>query len=433
MSRIPNPFSGYGSPVDPDKFQGREDLIYFIKERLESDSPMSIVGERRTGKTSTLRYIMSHEAAEAFGLNSGRFVFIYIDLLRLNNPTARDFWAYLLREVERSAASHPWQKVASQLVEDIQGGKVDNQNLDYLVEDFFDRVKRYEQRIVFLLDEFDQVARSENLGVDFFSNLRSLTLSRITLVIASRSPLDEICRSDVRVSSFFNVVAVRSLMGFSTVEFEEWLENRLLGTGIVFSREDRDFIVELSGRHPFFSDLIAQRVFNARRQKNVMDKEDYRLIAEESAVETRKFFEDYWEYSMPAEQVVLTLLSLPDGKRQKLKRKDFSGEKLVFPRLVSRALVQRDEDSYFLFSAQFAEFVSDQVRAHASEQTFEKFLEDYIARRPEVMFAKGLEKFKQFFLHIEPRIWSLLIEFLNEYHQQPEALMQNILRQMSRS
>ncbi|MBI1879834.1 MAG: ATP-binding protein [Chloroflexi bacterium] len=69
-----NPFS-YGKPIDdPARFVGRRREIEQVYSRLLSAfESSSIVGERRTGKTSLLK-IMAHPDTQArFGLDSQKY------------------------------------------------------------------------------------------------------------------------------------------------------------------------------------------------------------------------------------------------------------------------------------------------------------------------------------------------------------------------
>ncbi len=71
-----------GNPVsDPSKFYGREREIRQITDRLFSSAfeSTSVVGERRIGKTSLLKYLANTEVAESLGLTPDEYVMVYVD------------------------------------------------------------------------------------------------------------------------------------------------------------------------------------------------------------------------------------------------------------------------------------------------------------------------------------------------------------------
>jgi len=74
-----NPFT-YGNPIrSANRFIGRQSDLQQIINRLQSSAheSTSIVGERRIGKTSLLKYLADKHAAEELGLPPEEFCLIY--------------------------------------------------------------------------------------------------------------------------------------------------------------------------------------------------------------------------------------------------------------------------------------------------------------------------------------------------------------------
>ena len=75
-----NPFT-YGKPIDdPERFIGHQREVEQIYSRLRSAfESTSIVGERRTGKTSLLKYLAHPTTQAKFDLEPEKYTFIYQD------------------------------------------------------------------------------------------------------------------------------------------------------------------------------------------------------------------------------------------------------------------------------------------------------------------------------------------------------------------
>ena len=75
--RVANPFN-YGNPIDdPERFFGRRREVEQIFSRLRNPAfeSTSIVGERRTGKTSLLNFVSHPSIVASFGLDPQTYRF----------------------------------------------------------------------------------------------------------------------------------------------------------------------------------------------------------------------------------------------------------------------------------------------------------------------------------------------------------------------
>ncbi|MCH7929016.1 MAG: ATP-binding protein [Proteobacteria bacterium] len=85
--RAANPFN-YGNPIDdPERFFGRRREVEQIFSRLRNPAfeSTSIVGERRTGKTSLLNFVSHPSIAAHYGLDPRTYCFCYIDLQMMHS------------------------------------------------------------------------------------------------------------------------------------------------------------------------------------------------------------------------------------------------------------------------------------------------------------------------------------------------------------
>ena len=100
-----NPFT-YGNPIsDPKHFFGRKHEIEQVFSRLRNVEfeSSSIVGERRIGKTSLLNFLRHPKVRLSYGLDSDKYLFIYLDLQMIDkNKTPLWFWQRCLLQMIRS-------------------------------------------------------------------------------------------------------------------------------------------------------------------------------------------------------------------------------------------------------------------------------------------------------------------------------------------
>ncbi|MBS3753276.1 MAG: toll/interleukin-1 receptor domain-containing protein, partial [Anaerolineales bacterium] len=135
MVRV-NPFI-FGNPVSTQKrFYGREgDLRQVISRLLSAGESTSVVGERRIGKTSLLKFLANPENANALGLPPEKFCLVYIDFQGLTDITPQRFWQRVLRKMEGSICK-------PELVGEIQALR-ERESFDLFdLEDLFEAISR---------------------------------------------------------------------------------------------------------------------------------------------------------------------------------------------------------------------------------------------------------------------------------------------------
>lgn len=160
MSR--NPFS-HRSPINkPNRFIGREQELRDILACLHDETfdSVSIVGERRIGKTSLLKFLAQQSL-------DFRVHFIYIDLQTIDsNETPLDFWDEVLSQLAR-LISDPELKATA-----LGFGQTGTIKIR-LLNRFFKKLDHAGLSIVLLLDELEHLANNPNFGPNFFYGLRA--------------------------------------------------------------------------------------------------------------------------------------------------------------------------------------------------------------------------------------------------------------------
>jgi serine/threonine-protein kinase len=235
-----NPFS-FGNPIrDPARFYGRVEDINKIVNRLRSSAheSTSVVGERRIGKTSLLKYLDNPAVATGLGLPPEEYCMVYIDFQGLSDITPEAFWRRVLHKIERSIC-------LPDLAPEIQRlRRMDAFDL-FDLEDLFDMIADVGLTTVLLLDEFEYVTRNPNFGPGFFGGLRSLAIHQnLPLVTSTQHELVNLCHSEeIKGSPFFNIFANLVLRPFSKEEVFEMLDGYIVDTELIFSPREKELVI----------------------------------------------------------------------------------------------------------------------------------------------------------------------------------------------
>jgi predicted Ser/Thr protein kinase len=389
-----NPFT-YGNPItDPTRFYGRQREIEQVFSRLRNPAfeSSSIVGERRVGKTSLLRVMAHADVIRAHGLDADKYIFVYNDLGMVGEATTPlQLWLRLLRTIRRQVQD-PDPELNDIIAELRSSGQVDN----YLLADFFDLLSDVGLSVVLLLDEFETITYNENFGPDFFGVLRSLAIHHdLALITSSRQELVDLCHSDeVRTSPFFNIFANINLRGMLPVEVDQMIDHLLSGTRVTFSDQDKRAITEISGYHPFFTQVAAHFMWDAYHDR-IDEGQRAAYMRRHFDSESDPHFSDYCQHSTENERIVLTALALRGvlGRRGDIScevdqiRQAFGRLDLVAGQLEKRSLVIRDDGSMALFSPAFEDWVVEEVfdLVGTADHDFQNWLGQQSARfKPEV-------------------------------------------------
>ncbi len=361
-----NPFT-YGNPIsDPVRFFGRRREIEQVFSRLrnpEAESS-SLVGGRRIGKTSLLKYLAHPGVRRGHGLDPERFIFVYVDLQMLDKSTTPPrLWQRLLGQIARYCQDSDVKYLVKELRE---SGEIDN----FALADVFDIIDEKSQHIVLLLDEFENVTENPNFGTGFFYGLRSLAIQHnLSLVTSSHHELIELTHSEaIRSSPFFNIFANINLKLFTREEARELIASSLAQTGVQFTEAEIDSLLRLAGTYPYFLQAAAHFMFRAY-DKGIEADQRLQYVQERFAPEAAPHMDHFWRVSNERERIVLLILALLAYSTQPA-RDTFSLNELtlLYPlseqtvaRLVKRALVTGDPAGYSLFSTTFGGWIVDAI------------------------------------------------------------------------
>src|SRR5689334_3997519 len=156
-----NPYLNRVAIQDPAQFFGRRREISKIFSRIGASRPQSIsvVGDRRIGKSSLLNQIYQPDVRASFLDDPSKYVFLFVDLQQRRHISTDDLFRDLFAQLAEAAGE------AS-----VEG-----------IEPSFDgmrkvlgRLRQAGSRLIVLFDEFDAITANKQFDLDFYSFLRAL-------------------------------------------------------------------------------------------------------------------------------------------------------------------------------------------------------------------------------------------------------------------
>lgn len=252
---MPNPFFFAGKITNPAYFVGREKELKRIFSYLDVTHTgqiqhVSVVGERRIGKSSLL-YHISQVYAKNLAENE-KYRFVYVDLDKPQCHTQAGLLRYFLEQLHLPAPANPSLERFYELIE----GQHEKNGL----------------WPVFLLDEFEHLPqRATEFPDGFYETLRSLGNNNLAgLLTASQNPLQELANQGKLTSPFFNIFHQIELGELSEREAEALL-NHGRTCDRKFSDTDCKEILKIAGQHPARLQVAASLVYEAKASSATMD------------------------------------------------------------------------------------------------------------------------------------------------------------------
>jgi uncharacterized protein len=257
MDLAKNPFSP-GVPSDPKGFVGRDVLIRRLEAAIfntRRQALVSVVGQRRIGKTSLLRKL------EAKWNEEGQALCLFFDCQAFASRSAEDWLREIILTLSRESARDQQDQFPG------------------LWDELAWRVAASEKRIILMLDEFDALAGSHVRGFDaaFFQRLRVLLVStevadKLTLIVATRESLaDYSWAPQVVGSPFINITGK-----FVTVEFLAPRDAKALlaRCGGLLTNDEYEVLLRLAGPHPYFLQIAGSEAWYLKREAEEIRSEE---------------------------------------------------------------------------------------------------------------------------------------------------------------
>jgi serine/threonine protein kinase len=277
-----NPFF-YGGAVPSHLFYGRQEIVAAIVQRVggRTAQSISLVGQQRMGKTSIFNYLKAQ--AEQLFPPELPLVIIYIDLSKAYCHTQVGLMRALRRELSR-AWREPWPASDDN----------DLSAFDFALED----LQAENIRLVLCLDQLEHLTERAGEFEDVLEDWRACgSLGQMAMITASTQPLADLCLAGGLVSPFYNIFNQRWL---GLLPQAEW--QRLVSDHLQVTPDDLTFIEQVAGGHPFFTQMAASYLWEAKHQK---EKIDYRRLYEALWGDCETHLQHLWRKLKPTEQVAL--------------------------------------------------------------------------------------------------------------------------------
>lgn len=241
-----NPYHNRAALTEPSDFFGRANELSGIYERIGDGTSVSLIGERRVGKSSLL-YALDFPGIRAEFRVSSSLRFVFIDMQTIGGVPEAEMLEYLIFKIAGALGVEP--------------GEPRRPTLRLLAQ----QARARDVRLVVIIDEFDVLVHAPGLSEGFLGFLRSWTSEfRMPFVVASREgSIDPVAIPEVG-SSFLNIFSPLYVGPMSPSDAEQLIRVPSEEADAPFSDEDVAWISELAGRHPLFLQIAAYHLFDLR-------------------------------------------------------------------------------------------------------------------------------------------------------------------------
>jgi hypothetical protein len=241
-----NPYWNRLAIDDPRAFFGRQRERQQLAQLIDRGQPVSIVGQRRIGKTSLLRSLSFPDLKSW----SETFRFISIDGSYFADADEQGFLGFLLDQLEEELEISPLPVQRESLFEAAE------------------QARSRQMRLAILIDEFDIIAYNERIASgQLFSFLRALVQEfRIPIVLVSRDGrLEPLLHNSAVGSPFWNIFTTFYLGPLTRDEARTMVCEPAEACNKPFAEDQVKEIFNLGGLHPFFLNIACTYAFNGYR------------------------------------------------------------------------------------------------------------------------------------------------------------------------
>lgn len=272
----------YGTAVPPESFVGRKGVLNEVRNRIGHQLTMqalSLVANRRMGKTSLLRYIAENHR-ELFP-SGHQYAAVYVDAMDPRAHTCGGFMRILRRNMKHQLGRELWSET--------HDGRL------VILYECFENLAVFENlRLVLLLDEWDNVMAYQEMD-ELIDTLRaSGSMGWVGLITATAYHLFDLKEQGKLTSPFPNIFKTVYLGNMPPGEWRELIRRGFASSGMVPGEADYALVGDLAGGHPYLTQLAGSLIWKARR-------EDWDQVQVRSAFaeEARMIFAAIWQRFSP--------------------------------------------------------------------------------------------------------------------------------------
>ena len=279
-----NPYLNRVMIRDVSGFYGRTSEFQRIYARFAAAArpqSISIVGERRIGKSSLLHYLYHPATRKKHLPEPHKYVFAFIDFQEEQLTSVDAFFQAIFDSVRQE------YEIKFDLPE-----KMDYQSFKTLVRQCDARGLR----LIILIDEFDAVTSNPIFEADFFSFLRSMANKyNIAYAVTTARDLQTLCHSkEIATSPFFNIFSNLNLGVFKPEEARELICGPSAEAGFPL-QPFVDNIVSLAGYFPFYLQIACSAYFEQMKEHDLSWDALHAEAKKQFLEEAEVHFKNTWE------------------------------------------------------------------------------------------------------------------------------------------
>lgn len=236
-----NPYLNRVMIKRPEDFFGRHQETKRVFARLNTTPPgsISIVGDRRIGKSSLLNMVYSRRAREEHLQSPERMIMVFLDLQQEKGMSLPSFIRLLRGMVQVELRG---RATVSDCGDDLEG-----------IKQMVERLDQAGLHLAILLDEFETVTTNPSFDLEFFSFLRYLANHfNVAYLTSSARDLQILCHTkEISDSPFFNIFSTMRLGVFRRTDAEDLIRvpSERVGRPLAPYTEK---IISLAGLFPFY-------------------------------------------------------------------------------------------------------------------------------------------------------------------------------------
>ena len=244
-SNAVNPYRSRKPVTTPERFFGRDGLMDDVFSELVNSQSVSLIGERKLGKSSLLYQLLHRQPPNAV------WALVNCESAEVNsNPSAF------------------YRAVYNELLNTSQAGQ--GQGRELTQQDFNTALRESlpaRQKIVLLLDNFDKIFQKPEFKQPVVDNLRFLASESqshdFTLLISSR---DLNIPTEIKDSPLVNITTHHYLDLLEREAAERMIDEPSSNNGVSFQDWERDWILSLAGTFPYFLNTLLDYAFRCKRR-----------------------------------------------------------------------------------------------------------------------------------------------------------------------
>jgi hypothetical protein len=338
-----NPFQ-YLRPVkNPDDFFGRKEEIRSMYRHILSSHSISVVGERKIGKTSLFLHLIHPKTLREYGISFENLLLLYIDISSCTLIEPSDLYLKFLEFIIKESNG----EISKEKVLLLEKKGISFQDLEGIIAE----LNKSNQKIIFFLDEFVKISAIKK--GDIYSKLRYLAqMYDVTYVVSTLRDLRSLFKEErFSISPFFNIFVTYQLRGLDEKSARELIKTTFSKEGFELDDSAVDSIIRFSGTNPFFLKIACWHYF----ENLISGHRDFdKTLIEIIQGELEQHHEYNWDHLQKAEQAAL-LEIIENGKtddlvaKRSLERKGYTTSK---------------EAGVFIASESFYEFLKDILDSH---------------------------------------------------------------------